>query len=265
MKQRIFTLLMLLALVFVAGSAFAQTSLTPYQGGKYSYTVSNISVTTATGAEATFSFNGFTTEPIVSEPSFTFSTDHYIVPSGTNNFTFKLEYDDDEPADAGNTITVTVAEGGGGCSNNITLTVTVIAKPAVTITLASATPGVCQAPLASPPTNGSADAYSGGANTVAFTVTTTTIPTDATITYALAITSGVTLTTDPSGTYTAVATHNAIFTTREGAGFSVAGVITPGTASFTMPESAGGGTYPMTIAGAPSISYGALPTIGTFN
>lgn len=40
MKKQFFTFLMMIALVIVAGSAMAQSSTNPYQGGKYTYTIS---------------------------------------------------------------------------------------------------------------------------------------------------------------------------------------------------------------------------------
>lgn len=42
MKKLFFSFVMMLALVIVTGSAMAQTSTTPYQGAKYSYSVSGI-------------------------------------------------------------------------------------------------------------------------------------------------------------------------------------------------------------------------------
>jgi hypothetical protein len=52
MKQRIFTLMMMLALVIVTGSAFAQTSITPFQGATYSYTVSGIDASSSSARTA---------------------------------------------------------------------------------------------------------------------------------------------------------------------------------------------------------------------
>jgi hypothetical protein len=58
MKQKIFTLVMMLALVVITGSAFGQTKFLPYAGAVYSY---SIDITTYHVADATLTATGLTT------------------------------------------------------------------------------------------------------------------------------------------------------------------------------------------------------------
>lgn len=256
MKKQLFSIVMMLALVIVASSAFALNDISVYQGGKYHYRLNGVSSINA--ATATVSFVDANVQ--ISTTSFPI-TANAAATSLEFDITYKTSGGVYPATGTGKAITVTVND--GTCSNYIVLNVTINAAPSMTITLASATTGGCQAINSIIPTDGSADAYAGGTNTVAFGVTTSAVPTAATFSYDLGVTSGVTLTTNPAGTKTAVGTFNAIFATTEGAGFTVAGAIT--NATFTMPAVDGGGVYVMTISGSPTtISYNALPTIGSF-
>jgi uncharacterized alpha/beta hydrolase family protein len=56
MKKQLFSLVMMLALVIVAGSAMGQTKSTPYPGGTYNYTVSDIKA--FSGGTVTITYSG---------------------------------------------------------------------------------------------------------------------------------------------------------------------------------------------------------------
>jgi len=256
MKQKIFTLVMMLALVIVANSAFAAPDTTPYKGGNYPYTV-DISLLGSTGvhvADATFDYTPST--------GVTVPGTRALTPDSTS-INFRVGFG----LTSGNgilTVTITYV-GAGGCSNNIQLTITPQDPPTMNIAISTLNTGGCQNDLDTPITDGSADNYNGGTNSVTYTVATAGGPSGvASISYTLGV-SGHALTTDPSGAQTATGDFTAEFTTTEGAGFTLTGSIAAG-ATFTMNAANGGGTYSLTRT-TPSVgvTYNDLPTIGAFN
>ena len=56
MKKLLFSLVMMFALVIVAGTAMAQTNSTPIPGGTYNYTISGI--TSVAGATVSITYSG---------------------------------------------------------------------------------------------------------------------------------------------------------------------------------------------------------------
>lgn len=91
MKKQFFSFLMVLALVVVAGTAMAQTSVTPYAGGTYSYTMSGIDNVANARTARVFVDNG----TINSTPDLSFGTTHiYTVTSTTGTVTAGTNYFD---------------------------------------------------------------------------------------------------------------------------------------------------------------------------
>ncbi len=89
MKKQFFSIVMVLALVIVAGTAMAQTSLTPYAGGTYSYTISGIDDVARTRTARVFIDNG----GIDATPSMTVAS-KYVVSSSSLTVTASANYYD---------------------------------------------------------------------------------------------------------------------------------------------------------------------------
>jgi hypothetical protein len=162
MKQKIFTLVLMLALVVMAGKSFAAPTQHVTAGGTYSYSVNGIVVTTA--GTGTISYdNGGTVSNVT---GFTGAGPTYVVPTGGITVGFKVHYS--QSATSG-TITVTVTDGAAsGCSNHITLAITVDPKPSFDYTIASSqsTP-YCS--TTSTTTDNTAGSYHSN-NTITYTV-----------------------------------------------------------------------------------------------
>jgi hypothetical protein len=286
MKQKIFTLVLMFALVIMAGSAFAAAgdNKEPYQGGTYLYTVNPITLITA--GTAGISFSGFTTDPTISEPKVNAvaatGTNPYNIATGGVSFTFKLAYSSTEPTTGTHKIIVTATEGGGsGCTNVISLNVVITAKPTLTLTLAAATPSCSN--VDGTTTDGTADGHVGAtANTFTYTVTPGSMTgiTNYAFTFGLdAYTFGSVANAKTAGTSTGGASASAplaitaatdaqtitiTYNTVEGAGTTFTGSLS--SATFTLPAATGGGTYPCTISGNNATAVVKdVPTIGTFN
>lgn len=91
MKKQVFSLVMMLALVIVAGSAMAQTSTTPYAGGTYSYSMTGIDNVGNARTARIFVDNG----AINYTPELAFGTTHiYTVTSSTGTVTSGTNYFD---------------------------------------------------------------------------------------------------------------------------------------------------------------------------
>lgn len=168
MKQRIFTLLMLLALIFVAGSAMAQTKLAPFQGSNYNYTLGGIDVVTGGTAAASYEVPD---DVIITDVS-----GATVLASGVQSYTFNVAYNDDATPGP-HLLTVTVTE--GSCTNFINVTVTVRLKPTLALSLGVSTFD-CQAlgtPAGSNQDAATADGTNGSTapkvNEIIFTVTPT--------------------------------------------------------------------------------------------
>jgi hypothetical protein len=171
MKQRIFTLIMMLALVIVAGKAFAQNGQNPIAGQKYTYTLGGLAV--AVEGTAEIAFTGTTGGEVVDNENLDGSFPTYTLPVGTASFKFDVLYDAAETAGDKN-IRVTITNGGGGCTNFIDLKVTVII-PTIALQITNATDITCQA-LKDPTTDNTAASIGAAPNTMVFTITPTTVP-----------------------------------------------------------------------------------------
>jgi peptidoglycan/LPS O-acetylase OafA/YrhL len=82
MKQRIITLMMMLALVIVTGSAFAQSKTSPSIGVPYTYNLTGVVVTAAGTATVTY-INGGSNATLPSP---------FAVTSGTTSYSFNVTY-----------------------------------------------------------------------------------------------------------------------------------------------------------------------------
>jgi len=159
MKKLLFSLVMMFALVIVAGTAMAQTNSTPIPGGTYNYTISGI--TSVAGATVSITYSG-------SGASFSAITPANISANASSStLTFKTTYT--TSATPGR-IRVTLKDALSNCTNFIEMQVTPTALPVytVSITTTSTTP-ICQT-TTSAPTLGTA-ASAGQTNTLQFTVT----------------------------------------------------------------------------------------------
>jgi hypothetical protein len=141
MKQRIFTLLMLLTLIVVGGKAFGQTAITPYPGGTYTYTLGGIALINAGTFDVTSSSSTVT---ITRGAGLTGATNPYGIASSVTSAAFSIAYPTTETPGP-EVITVVISDITTGCSNSILLNVTVQALPTYTLSiLASQADPVCQ-------------------------------------------------------------------------------------------------------------------------
>jgi hypothetical protein len=264
MKQKIFTLMMMLALVIVTSSAFAQGNSSPYIGGTYHYTLG----LTLTGAAnpavvATASF------------SYTPSATGVTLP-GSKNLTVDstlIHFDVSYATGAGDgdlTVTVTYA-GAGGCSNSISMAITPQPRPTFVLGVAADDVTACQ------------EYPDGTETTVTYTVTPTTTAIGYTYTYTLAFspadingssytlsaTDGVdngdgTITVTDAAAGPSVVTVT--FNSAAGAAVSLVADLAP-TPVMTLADAEGGGTV---NGGANSpdtgtTTIGKMPILGAFN
>jgi hypothetical protein len=150
MKQRIFTLMMMLALVIVAGSAFGQVnggSQKPYAGSKHTYHLTGMSVNTTGSVLVDYTGNGET----ISKPRTNVASGDlagagpsYTFPSGQTEIYFDITYSTTVAGADGN-ITVTLTEGATGtCSNYIRLAIDVIDAPTLALDITTSNATVCQ-------------------------------------------------------------------------------------------------------------------------
>jgi len=190
MKQKFFTLIMMLALVIVTGSAFAQPIQTVYQGETYPYILGGIVVSTAGHAVITTTVAGASIENVEGSGVAYTGTDIPVASGSTFVLNFDVEY-----ATVGTgTITVDVTDGGtGGCSNHISLAITVLARPTIDLAVAASEDQYCQA-TTNVTDNTAASVNSD--NSFTFTVTPTIANDPAAYTFAYAIAF-----TDATGTF----------------------------------------------------------------
>jgi hypothetical protein len=262
MKQKIFTLIMMLALVIMTGSAYALNDIAPLKGGTYPYHVGSIAVIGGTGiavATATITYSGDQGTPTPSTVALT---------SDSTSLTFRVAYG--SAATEGDLKVEIKYDAGGGCGNYILLHITPANPPVWDLTITSNATGDdygCQHAVASPLTNGTADAYAGGNNSITFTVAAGSPPLGSpTFKYDITASSVAfdeTCTTCGSNK-TAGAAYAVTFPSLEGAGGTVVGTID--NATFKMDAAHGGGTYNMNVIGsAKTVAVSPLPTIGAFN
>lgn len=281
MKKQFFSFVMMLALVIVTGSAFAQagSKFAPYPGGTYTYNIpytlthaGNVALTLA-GAEMTL---GTTT------PS-GLTSGGAAVSLGLGSGTIALPITFAANATGSKTISIVITDLTSNCSNNIHLDVTMQAVPTLVLGI-TGVPDICQALKASP--NSNEDASVGApANTFIYTVTpvitaagsptydfsinladygfgsSTIIHTSGagTPTPATAVSSGSIAVTGATG----VQTFTVTFATTEGAGADITGQISG--AKLNMEAANGGQIYDGTYSpNNDVVTVKALPTIGVF-
>lgn len=286
MKKQFFSIVMMIALVIVAGTAMAQTKITPYPGGKYTYTISGLKVNTAGTATITTSNAGMVVSNIVDQTSASILL-NAILPT-TTALTFDVTYDPGM-ATGLQSIMFELTDG-AGCKNNIHYNVTIAAKPTMAIAIISSETSICQNLNGSPADNVNA---SVGATTNSFTFTVTptlaNVTTAYNYTYTLALpnaaTTGLTsyLITPASGNH---GSYNASTGVVTGIGVAAADatadlytitfatttgldkVTVTGTLSIpSLTVTSGGATYTGSIT-APafkSVDVKTTPSIGTFN
>lgn len=177
MKQRIFTLVMMLALVIVTGSAFAVNETTVVGAGTYTYNLSGVSSINA----ITISVDYTGSNETITELNESFALPALSVDSVVS---FTVKYGTvGSPSSSGN-IEVTVSDATSGCSNSIKLAITVTAVPTIDLTMTATQDQYCQTTLT---TTNNVAASSASANTLTFTVTKSVTNAPGTYTWAYTI------------------------------------------------------------------------------
>lgn len=281
MKQKIFTLLMMLALMVVAGSAMAQNKFAPFPGRTYTYnstialnSIGTVSVSLGTGMSLG------TTSP----------SNFNAVPAATTALSFEIEYDETCP-EGEQTIVVSIA-GADGCTNQISFVVDVQALPTISLAVVASKETICPAvtPTASltPGTSAASAAldnsftyivtptitptsgytYDFGFNIApatsplgSFTVTHTTTGTESgTVSVAGNYASGWTITGSTATTHV----FTVHFNTTEGvANTTYTG--TAGIATLHITDAGAGGNYVSTTTPSDAVVINEMPSIGAFN
>lgn len=288
MKQRIFTIVMMLALVVMAGSSWAAVGdkFNPYPGGVYSY---NLPFTIATGntANATLTIDktAMTTGAAGTTLGATTPASLTNMASSVSAVAFSITYD---AAAAGVlTINFSITDNVSACSNNIFKTITIAPKPTYTLDIASSITTTCQTRTGA--ADNAADALGTGVvgetNTFTYTVTPVVSDVSGTFNYSYTIdlpsnavllsfnngASGVGALSGNTVTYTGVTSvvqdvFTVTFRTTTGvATQTLTASLTA--ASSTLTVVSGGGNYTATISGnsTQSVTVNAVPTIGAFN
>lgn len=170
MKKQILSFVMMLALVIVAGTAMAQTAITPYAGSTYTYTLDGVKLNSAGTADV--SLIGGTSWSLVSASdqsgALTVAGTNVTIPTSSTSLIFVIKYNDDETAGA-KTLKVLLTDGSSLCTNYINLAVTVVAKPTLSLAVTSVA-DFCQ--TTDNITNNTAGSV-GASNTFTFTITPT--------------------------------------------------------------------------------------------
>lgn len=249
MKKQLFSLVMMLALVIVAGSAMAQgTSITPFAGATYTYTVGGIDAGTTTrlaqisfkeaggsskaiGDATSISIGTTTTNPgAAANTSGTLSTPNWNItlPIGATSLTFNATFGA-SVALAESQIWIEIFNDAAGteCSNSMYLTVTPVANN-LDFSIIATLPETCPTPET--PTAQKTDAV---ANQTIITYTVSRI--DGTPNYNWSF--ELALNDDMSLTETVVV--------------SAGGTITPASGVYTIPGSLNSATVTVTITNAP--------------
>lgn len=284
MKKLLFSLVMMFALVIVAGTAMALNEKTVFQGGTYNYRLKGISSVTAANIAA--SINPSTNITIS-------STSPASIPANSTNVdvTFSITFGDEtnKPATGNHTLTVVIDN--GTCSNTINLIINVVTPPTYTITLAASALDACQTrtPVGDN-TPAVTVATTDEPNTFTYTITPTiTGPTGAyTYKYTISLPAGAGLNSfsNGSGSVTAysggVVTHSVaaagspsadVFTvtfnsTTNLAGQDLTAALTLSSSTMTLDAVDGGGTYTATMTSSGSLTatnrVNEVPAIGKF-
>lgn len=285
MKQRIFTLVMMLALVLVAGRVFAAVGdkWNPYPGSTWTY---NLPYVLINGGEITLN----STSTDISVPSATtpagLTLAGAVVGQAAASSSISIPIKFDENATGTKKLTISVKDLISGCTNTIFLDIPVAPKPAITLSvLASGDAEICQNVELSP-TSGNAAAVLNGVieNTFTFTVTPVvsnvtagdqfsyeyniTLPTNAVLKdFAVADGSGKLSGTKVSySNVTAIATDVFTVTFKTTTGKAAQTIeaeildskLTVGTGVFT-------GTITPLLSGKDDVKVKEMPSIGAFN
>ena len=276
MKKQLFSLVMMFALVIVAGTAMAQSivgdSQQPYKGGTYSYTLSGITVTG--NAVATISYEVGAEASIYNSDGVTAQTSFAIAAATNTSLSFKVKYG--TGATSGK-LKVCIAIT-GGCTNFITLDINPVAAP--TLALAVSTPSgiLCQA------LDGTTDnlaASSSGTNTIDYTIAPTSSATGYNYDYKLTfspstinataysvslVSGGGTIAYSSNVATVSNCTANSVvrvtFATTPGAAVSLVGTLSD--ANLDLSAAEGGSAISGSVGGPATATLGALPTIGSF-
>lgn len=165
MKQRIFTLVMMLALILVAGSAMAQDKFAPYQGGTYTY---NLPYTLINAGNVTLTLTGGQMTVGTTTPTgITSGGSAVALAAGTGTVSIPITFD--LAASGTKRIAFVVTDLTSTCSNNIYLDVTVQTAPTLSLSIAASS-FTCQGKNATPANN--TPASSGVTdNTFTYTIT----------------------------------------------------------------------------------------------
>lgn len=297
MKQRIFTLVMLLALVIMAGSAFAQgTYDKPYPGSSYNYNVSGMQFASDGGNFTIAStMTNVTFSNVMGVPGvYTLGTAVPVANGTLFALTFNVAYATNA---TDGTITVSATNITGNCTNIIFLTVDVQPLPTFAIAIAADKTDLCQTLDAAALSNVAQSV--GQTTTVVFTVnpTITNVGTssndDGTFTYTIDLRNGIPALGSvgipyavayTSGGHTCTPSVSAPFTVTgnivDGGDptndvFTVSFATTTGTtgpttipgnitvASMTLTN--GGGNYADADGSTQAVIVKSMPSIGTFN
>lgn len=274
MKKLVFTFLTMVVFAFAANTAFAQTNVTPYQGGTYSYSLGGIySVNGATINIEYLSGSGATISNI--SPA--------TIPSDEiTTLTFDVTYS--STATAGE-IRVTLTEDvTNGCSNFIDLAITPQTQPTLALNItASETEPICQKTNLDPDDN--TPASTGvTSNSFTFTIepTVTNVSAEYGYVYSVDFTPVTSTLTDYAIAYTGTGTYdsntgtvtkgddttNDVFTITFTTTTGVADETTTATlsdATLTVTNTTGGGDYTGTFTNdVASVTVKTLPSIGSF-
>lgn len=281
MKKQLFSLVMMLALVIVAGSAMAINETSVLPGGTYRYVLSG--VYSANNATASVSYATTGTGVTIAQVA-----NSYAIVGGATatSVTFDITYGTQTAPSASGVITVLVTDGTSVCSNSIELDITVLALPIYTLTITKDETNYLECQTRTGADNNLTDARGTEANTFKYTVTPTIENTAGNFTYSYKITlpDGAVLTDfnngsgDVTGYSGGVVTRSNVssatpdvftvtFKTTTGKATQTLTATLDETASNLVPVN-GGGTYvaSMTSGGSltQSVTVKAVPTIGSF-
>ncbi len=170
MKKQFFSIVMMIALVIVAGTAMAQTGVKPYPGGTYTYSLSGIAL--QNNGTVAIAYSGADAIIITPKTGLGLTASPFTIAQATTSLSFDVTYPLNSTTGI-KTFTVTITDGATTCSNFIKLAVEIQALPTLSLSiLASEAAPICQLKEANPLDN-QASALTDGVigNTFTYTVT----------------------------------------------------------------------------------------------